>query len=292
MTRKSPRGKNIYLRKDGRWEGRLPIGRVNGKTVFTYIYAASYEEAVKKLTKLSLKQDEADSRQFGNSFRNIAIEWINLQKPRLKPASLSSYTNIIDAYLIPKFGDRYISEIKRSEFTTFIYSLLECKESGQKGLSASTVHTILTVSKNILRYASWEKGLTVPDICGIPIKKAKSEPPFLSKAEQSILLCWLYNHLSPCNLGILLSLYTGIRLGELCARNGKIFPKKISLSWSIRPCSGYRGGKKIVQRLWYSLRKAALPSVRFQLCQKSGCFLKLTGKKMKHICSPARRTAI
>lgn len=143
MARKSLKGNNIYLRKDGRWEGRLRVGTVNGKTVFTYIYAASYEEAVSKLSKLALKQSEADSWQLENSFQNIAVEWINLQKSRLKPASLSSYTNILNSYLIPKFGERHISEIERSEFTSFVYSLLECKESGQKGLSASTVHTIL-----------------------------------------------------------------------------------------------------------------------------------------------------
>lgn len=56
MARKSLKGNNIYLRKDGRWEGRLRVGTVNGKTVFTYIYAASYEEAVSKLSKLALKQ--------------------------------------------------------------------------------------------------------------------------------------------------------------------------------------------------------------------------------------------
>lgn len=226
MARKSLTGNNIYLRKDGRWEGRLRVGTVNGKTVYTYIYAASYEEAVNKLSELTLKQSQADSRQLENSFRNIADEWINLQKPRLKPASLSSYTNILNSYLIPRFGDRHVSEIGRSEFTAFVYSLLECKESGQKGLSASTVNTILTVSKNILRYASWEKGLAVADICGIPIKKDRSEPPFLSKAEQFVLLCWLYKHLSPCNLGILLCLYTGIRLGELCALKWKDISKE------------------------------------------------------------------
>lgn len=225
MARKSLKGNNIYQRKDGRWEGRLRTGTVNGRTVFSYVYASSYEEAVQKLSELVEKQSETDSQKFENSFQTVAGEWMKLQKLRLKPASFSSYTNILNSYLIPRFGNRAISNIGRSEFISFSYSLLEYENSGQKGLSASTVSTILTVLKSILRYASLEKGLTVANICGISIKQDRNEPPFLSKEEQSVLFCWLYNHMSPCNLGILLSLYTGIRLGELCALKWKDISK-------------------------------------------------------------------
>lgn len=226
MARKSATGNNIYLRKDGRWEGRLRIGTVNGKTIFSYIYAASYEEAVDKLSRLTSKQPETDFHQTKNSFQNIANEWMALQRVRLKPSSISSYTNILNSYLIPRFGDRDISDIRRSEFIAFVYGLLESRESVKKGLSTSTVNTILTVSKGILRYAAREKELIVADICGIPLKKTRGEPSFLSETEQSTLLCWLYKHLSPCNLGILLSLCTGIRLGELCALKWKDIAKE------------------------------------------------------------------
>lgn len=226
MARKSSTGNNIYQRKDGRWEGRLRTGTVNGRTVFSYVYASSYEEAVRKLSELIKKSSETDARQPENSFRAIAGEWMKLQNLRLKPASLSAYANILNSYLFPNFGDRAISNIGRAEVVSFAYSLMKCRNAEQKGLSASTVSTILTVSKSIFRYASQERGLAVADICGISIKQNKNEPPFLSKEEQSLLLCWLCKHMSPCNLGILLSLYTGIRLGELCALKWKDISKK------------------------------------------------------------------
>lgn len=226
MARKSPTGSNIYLRKDGRWEGRRRIGTENGKPVFTYVYAGSYEEVVCKLAEDATKQKEASFQRKENSFRCIASEWMALQKPRLKPASLSSYTNIINAYLLPRFGDRHISEIGRSEFTALVCDLLESGGPRQNGLSASTVNTILTVAKNILHYALREKGLPVADIHGIPVKQDKAEPPTLSKAEQASLLGWLCSNLTPCNLGILLGLYTGIRLGELCALKWKDISKE------------------------------------------------------------------
>lgn len=217
MARKSRTGENIYFRKDGRWEGRRRIRTENGKTVFAYIYAESYEEAVKKLSEITNDQKSTCLQKNGNSFRRIANEWLELQKPQLKPASLSTYANILNTYLLPEFGDRNISEISRAEFTNLVCNLLERGGPMQKGLSASTVSIILTVAKNIFHYASRERELSVADICGIPIKQEKNEPATLSREEQTSLVNWLYDHLTPCNLGILLGLYTGMRIGEICA---------------------------------------------------------------------------
>ena len=226
MARKSPTGNNIYLRKDGRWECRRRTGTENGKTVYIYIYAGSHDEALHKLEEIAAEQEEEEALHNKNSFRCIANEWLELQKPQLKPASLSSYTNIINSYLIPRFGDRQISDISRAEFTSLVCTLLEHGGTMQQGLSASTVNTILTVAKNILYYASREKELSVADIQGIPVKQVKTDPPTLPKEDQETLVQWLYDNLTPCNLGILLSLYTGMRLGEICALKWKDVSKE------------------------------------------------------------------
>ncbi len=221
MAQKKPGGKNIYLRKDGRWEGRRKTGTKNGRTVYVYIYARSYDEALNKLETVARRQETDEALHDQQSFLCIANEWLMLQKTRLKPASISSYTNIINSYLVPRFGSRHIPDINRAEFTALACDLLEHGGTMGQGLSASTVNTILTVAKNILLYASREKELSVADIRGIPVKQIKTDPPTLSEKDQETLVQWLYDNLTPCNLGILLSLYTGIRLGEICALRWK-----------------------------------------------------------------------
>ena len=48
--------KNIYQRKDGRWEGRYIKGRTEtGKAVYGYVYAHTYEEVKKRETKLQME---------------------------------------------------------------------------------------------------------------------------------------------------------------------------------------------------------------------------------------------
>ena len=44
------RGENIYRRKDGRWEGRYPKKKENGKRRYGCVYGKSYAETKQKLS--------------------------------------------------------------------------------------------------------------------------------------------------------------------------------------------------------------------------------------------------
>jgi len=44
-------GKNIYLRKDRRWEGRYINGRIDGRIRYGYVFGKTYEDALNKLTR-------------------------------------------------------------------------------------------------------------------------------------------------------------------------------------------------------------------------------------------------
>ena len=60
MARK---GENIYLRKDGRWEGRYMKGRrPDGKPRFGSVYGRQYGEVKKKLVLINKSVTPMDSR--------------------------------------------------------------------------------------------------------------------------------------------------------------------------------------------------------------------------------------
>ena len=75
----------------------------------------------------------------------------------------------------------------------------------------------LSILRSIFNYAADEKNLAVANITGISIKASHTNMRVLSVSEQEKLEIALREDLNPCNLGILLCLYTGIRIGELCA---------------------------------------------------------------------------
>lgn len=150
-------------------------------------------------------------------FENIADQWLNSLKPQLKESSIVKYTNILNLHLFPEFSNREITEITRNNIRTFSCNLLVSGNHKNQGLSPKTVTDILSVLKSIFRYATLEKNLLVADIKGISVKKQQKPMRILSRIEQTTLSNYLCSELTLCNLGILLCLYTGLRIGELCA---------------------------------------------------------------------------
>lgn len=214
------RGENIYKRKDGRWEGRYIKSRIHDKIKYGYVYARTYKEVKCKLIDVSgnvVISHTANQRISGDNFAIIADEWFNSLKPQLKESSIVKYTNILNGYLFPGFGQRQIFDITRDDVVSFSKELLISGGVKGNGLSPKTVTSIISVLKNILEYASQVKNFKVVDIRGISVKQSQKPMRILSRSEQNKLSQYLCENLTLCNLGILLCLYTGLRIGEICA---------------------------------------------------------------------------
>lgn len=234
----SKRGENIYQRKDGRWEGRYCKGHANGKIQYGYVYAGTYEEARGKLLIKSGVSAEKDGGEYVShtlkkpdarynrsilggdsekSFKEIADEWINGLKPQLKESSSVRYQNILNLHLLPRFAEEKVSAITRDEIIEFRSELLHSGGRDKDGLSPKMVADILSVQKSIFEYASQIKKYTVTDMKGISVKQSQKPMRILTRSEQEQLSDFLYGNLTLCNLGILVCLYMGLRVGEICA---------------------------------------------------------------------------
>ena len=220
------KGENIFYRKDGRWEGRYKKGAKDGKTQYGFVFGKTYEEA--KATRDAAKaafESRMVSPPFANappdSFRLLSDEWLQFLKPQIKTSSLNKYANVLDSFLIPEFGSLSITAINRNLVLSMITRLLHTGRKDGAGLSPKTVSSIYSVLKNVLDYAVREKKIQVSDIRNIPIKQSQKQLRVLSNTEQRVLSLYLLDHLTPCHLGILVCLYTGLRLGEICALKWK-----------------------------------------------------------------------
>ena len=229
------------------------------------------------------------------TFGAISCEWLRFLRPQLKQASIAKYITVLTSHLLPTFQDYKIEEIQRSDVTALIRELLASGGKKSDGLSPKSVATVRSVLKNILDYASREKGICVADINGIPIKQPQKQMRILSRAEQEKLSRYLCANLTPCHLGILVCLYTGLRIGEICA-----------LQWKdISFDDHYLHVHKAMQRVQYldceekrtevciakpksdcSIRRIPLPDELLHLLQNArkedGAFL-LTGSDKKYI---------
>lgn len=218
------RGENIYKRKDGRWEGRYAKSRHGGKIKYGYVYAKTYKEVKNKLASVSVpgafvdgKETGGENVSFNDEFSKIAAEWLDSLKPQLKESSIVKYSNILKNHLLPAFCGKRISDIKRDDIAELSSRMLLSGGRKKDGLSPKTVSCVLAALKSIFSYASRTKNFPLADVSGIFVKQPQKPMQILSRAEQQKLSHYLCGHLTLCNLGILLCLYTGLRVGEICA---------------------------------------------------------------------------
>ncbi len=215
----SKRGENIYKRKDGRWEGRYIKEKNDKKIMYGYVYGKSYKEAKEKLSEAinSFKEEKIIREKNQENFEVIAEEWLNASKSRLKKSSVIKYGNIIKTYLIPKFKGKLIYKINCEDMSNFNAELLSCGGVEKKGLSSNTISSVFSVLKRIFEYAGKQRKIHMEDFECICIKQNFKPMRILTISEQEKLCEYLNNDLTPCNLGILMSMYLGLRIGEICA---------------------------------------------------------------------------
>ena len=219
----SKRGENIYKRKDGRWEARILIHDPNGKVKYKCLYAKTYKE-VKNKKNIFLQHACSNIKAFDKrdiSFDVISELWLKNMKNSIKESTYIRYSQMIHRYLIPNVGGKRIKEFTLDELSYFINFLLERGGHNQKPLSAKTVTDIICVLKSILKFAE-VNNYSHSDYRHIKYpQRSLKQIHILEKEEQERLEKMILQSMSSFDVGILVTLYTGLRLGELCALQWK-----------------------------------------------------------------------
>lgn len=215
------KGENIYKRKDGRWEGRYIKSRnCTGKIVYGYVYAKTYREVKLKLQEsISPRNPKQVVSAVKNSysFSAIALDWFENIKSRTKESTRNKYHNILEDYILPVYGEKTLDTITYEFIESHCSYLLISGGKKGLGLSAKTVTDVLSVIRNVLKFAV-RKGMYVPcDGSTIQVKCTTKQMRVLSETEQEQLCKYILSEPEPCNIGILVCLFTGLRVGEICA---------------------------------------------------------------------------
>lgn len=221
------RGENIRKRKDGRWEGRyMTYDWKKGKNVSCSVYARTYGETKEKL---SLKKSAARRKPCTAGekekivFGAAALCWLSETEKKKKPASFRKYCSVYEKYLEAPLGMVSVSELSGQVFEEVLV------EYQKDGLSESLLRSITSVLNQILAYS--EAQYQTEHFRYSFKKESRESRPVevLKQSEQIRMLEYLHQDMDICKLGIILCIFTGLRLGELCALkwedidlNGKI----------------------------------------------------------------------
>ena len=206
----SKRGLNIYRRKDGRYEGRYADGyREDGKTKYRSIYGKTYTEVKDKLLQIKAKVITPD-RESSLTVTELFTEWLAAKMTQTKASTYANYAFKAQKHLIPAFGSLKIEKLSPSKVYGFIM------EKRNKGLSNKYISDLIIVLKNMTRYAAKVHHCVNP-IADVELpKKEKYELNLYNKSEQNRLKSALLTDMDITKLVIMLALFTGVRIGELC----------------------------------------------------------------------------
>lgn len=208
----SRRGEAIYHRKDGLWEARY-VKEIDmyGKKKYGSVYGRTYREAKEKrqdaLDRILLFQKATPTRQITVS--ELGKEWLYINQSRLKVSSCQRYKSFLKNHIDEIIGNFNVVYLTTAVIHEFSQNRL------RTGLAPQSVNAILTFLHSVLKYGHRQYNLPLPEF--IYLATAKKEMRVLSRLEQRKLIDFLLEDMDIYKLGVLVALFTGLRIGELCA---------------------------------------------------------------------------
>lgn len=144
------------------------------------------------------------------TFYEISEIWCEAKRPIVKHPTMCNYLLTLQKHLLPRFGA--MEAITESDVQQFVID--KCAS----GLARKTVRDMVAVLKSVIRYGS-KRGIFHFGEWEIeyPPRTESRLLPTLSLHHQRILMRHLTERPTPQNIGVLLSLCTGMRIGEVCA---------------------------------------------------------------------------
>lgn len=144
--------------------------------------------------------------------------WLKSCSLKVKRSSYARYCHLVNTHIRPSLGKLRLREIDNDRLEDYVAFLLaEGRIDKSGGLSPKTVSDILCIVKSSLRHAQ-ARGYALfcsPEL--ISVKRGKGEMRVLCADEQLKITEYLTRDTDELKLGILLSLYAGLRIGEVCA---------------------------------------------------------------------------
>lgn len=141
-------------------------------------------------------------------YKDHLIAWLSIKKVYLKHSTYTNYYNTIHNHILPCLGEYDTEDLTDDILQEFILNQLDHgRKDGQGGISFKYAKDVITLLK-----------LTIGHEIEIQLPyHPPKEIDIFDKQDQIVLMNHLQSEISPKNFGILLTIHTGLRIGELCA---------------------------------------------------------------------------
>lgn len=214
-------GTNIRKRTDGRWEGRYKLLQSDNSYKYKSVYGKTYREVKEKLEniiaqkKMYVQEKEINKTFNGEMLKNIdsvSERWFENIKETRKYSTYIKYRGIYERHIRNTIGDDFICNISCSLVNEKIF-----QRDGNTQYSQNLRHSIIAVINQILRYAAENYECPEVQLTNKVVHNKRKKTEVINRTEQALLVRYLHQELDVSKAGILLCIFTGLRLGEICS---------------------------------------------------------------------------
>ncbi len=151
-------------------------------------------------------------------FKDLSEIWLKSKKIQWKGATIIKYEQLLNLHILPELGGLDVSTIDSVVLNSFLEKkLLNGRIDRSGALSASYVCSMRQTINSIMLFALNEGFYSSSRVLTKGPKIEKKEIRVLEQKNQDKLEEFLREQNSPTNIGILLALKLGLRIGEICA---------------------------------------------------------------------------
>ena len=255
-------------KSDGRWEGRITIGKKkDGTCIIKTVTAKTQKALMARLNELKFRYAGANLvEKCQMTVGEWLFDWLdNYKKHMIRPTTYRGYKNYIETHMIPYIGKKPITNLRTSDIQRMYNRLKEggrATEHPEDGFALSnsmvrSVHMLLhealdgAVKERIIP-SNPTKGAVIP-------KKDYKEKTILRETEVERLLEIAKGHVGWYDF-FYLECMTGLRKGEICALKWSDYDE-LNRKLSVRKSATYMDGKVSIgeTKTERSRRKIILP---------------------------------
>lgn len=153
------------------------------------------------------------------SYREWVMEWMDSRKGLIKESTWANYSVAVVNHILPRLGDCAVGEITEEKLQeTALFWSSAGRKDGCGGLSRKTVKDLVTIVKASLHAAYRTQHTPTPEITVLyPAAERPEQLDVLDMDTERALVAAVLAECTCHSVGILLSLFAGLRIGELCA---------------------------------------------------------------------------
>lgn len=151
-------------------------------------------------------------------FKELSLKWFEVKRKHLKESTEAFYMFELNNYLFPELGHINVEEITEEIIQMSVYKWQTESNKHGRLIKKSTISNLIMLIRQIVRFGN-KKGIMPAlefEIYYLP-ETYENKNKTYTREEQDKIEEAILSELSFKSFGILLSLNTGIRIGELCA---------------------------------------------------------------------------